>query len=57
MSDNCGSVRANCDFKDGVCIHTDQVYDSCKEIHGTSYETAARQKHEKLQRGYNSGKK
>lgn len=23
--------RPNCDFKDGVCIHTDQVYDSCKE--------------------------
>ena len=21
----------NCDFKDGVCIHTDQVYDSCRE--------------------------
>jgi len=23
--------KPNCDFKDGVCIHTDQVYDSCKE--------------------------
>lgn len=23
--------RPDCDFKDGVCIHTDQVYDSCKE--------------------------
>lgn len=23
--------RPNCDFKDGVCIHTDQVYDSCRE--------------------------
>lgn len=23
--------RPNCDFKDGICIHTDQVYDSCKE--------------------------
>ena len=31
MNDNCGPVRMNCDFKDGVCIHTDQVYDSCKE--------------------------
>ena len=26
-----GRVRPNCDFKDGVCIHTDQVYDLCKE--------------------------
>ncbi len=26
-----GRVRPGCDFKDGVCIHTDQVYDSCKE--------------------------
>lgn len=24
-------TRPNCDFKDGVCIHTDQVYDSCRE--------------------------
>ena len=24
-------TKPNCDFKDGVCIHTDQVYDSCKE--------------------------
>ncbi len=32
MSDlNESRVRPNCDFKDGVCIHTDQVYDSCKE--------------------------
>lgn len=27
---NCSERRAN-DFRDPVCIHTDQVYDSCKE--------------------------
>lgn len=30
MSDKHESCRPNV-FKDGVCIHTDQVYDSCKE--------------------------
>jgi|GEM_PF-2671337 len=24
-------IRQNSDFRDGVCIHTDQVYDSCRE--------------------------
>ena len=33
MSENregCGRQVAEC-FRDGVCIHTDQVYDSCRE--------------------------
>ncbi|OQB12666.1 MAG: hypothetical protein BWY15_02125 [Firmicutes bacterium ADurb.Bin193] len=32
MKESCGSCNETlADFRDGVCIHTDQVYDSCRE--------------------------
>lgn len=35
MNDKC-----NEGFKEAVCIHTDKVYDSCRELHYASYKTS-----------------